>query len=296
MKNSKATNQSWILRSITRTLPLWLLLFCLLLTGKTTVKAATLDNKVYLRGNYATLYRDVDGDGDTEKVQLKAASLNNYFYKNFRIYIDGKLALKKNIKGVSGLSFRYMSCSPKKNYLQIIATMDGGFMYINKLYAFSNGKLVEAADLGSADNMMAEVIGISSKGLSVRFSVQPYDTGRVEWTFEYRIKGRKLKRTSNTAPVKSALGDFYYGDRDTKNFKKNKFTTVRGRTYYKAAGQSQRAFRTKKGDVVKMQNVKIIGKKMYISFKKGKKTGWTEVKGYTPGGEWYRGVGKRLAG
>lgn len=71
---------------------------------------------------------------------------------------------------------------------------------------------------------------------------------------------------------------------------------MRTRTYYKSAGGKQKAFRTKKGDVVKMQKVKIIGKKMYLSFKKGKKTGWTEVHGYTPGGEWFRGVSKRLAG
>lgn len=296
MRKMKENENLNMRRSLLRTLPLYLALFCLFFIGRSTVKAASLDNKIYLRGNYATLYRDVDGNGDIEKVQLKAAQSNAYFYKNLRVYVDGKLALKKNIKGASGISLRYMSCSAKKNYLQLMVTMDGGYMYLNKIYSFSKGKLIEAADLGQADNMMADVTAVSSNNISVKFSVQPYDTGRVEWTFDYRPKGKKLKLISNTTSVKSVLGDYFYGDRDSKNFKKNKFTTMRTRTYYKSAGGKQKAFRTKKGDIVKMQKVKIIGKKMYLSFKKGKKTGWTEVHGYTPGGEWFRGVSKRLAG
>lgn len=283
-------------RSLLRTLPLYLALFCLLFIGRSTVKAASLDNKIYLRGNYATLLRDVDGNGDIEKIQIKASQLNAYFYKNIRVYVDGKLALKKNIKGASGISLRYMSCSAKKNYLQLMVTMDGGYMYLNKIYTFSKGKLIEAADLGHADNMTADVTSISGDKLTVAFSVQPYDTGRIEWSFDYHPTGKKLKLVSNTASAKSVLGGYFYGDRDSKNFKKNKFTTVRARTYYKSAGGKQKAFRTKKGDVLKMQKVKIIGQKMYLSFKKGKKTGWTEVHDYVPGGEWFRGVSKRLAG
>lgn len=296
MWNMKKNTKLQMHRRLIRTMPLYLLFFCLLFIGRSTAKAAFLDDAIYLRGNYATLYRDVDGNGDLEKIQINASSANAYFYKNLSVYVDGKPALKKNIKGASGIRFRYMSCSAKKNYLQLMVTMDGGYMYLNKIYSFSKGKLVEAADLGQADNMMADVTAVSSNKISVKFSVQPYDTGRVEWTFDYRPKGKKLKLVSNTASIKSVLGDYFYADRDSKNFKKNKFTTVRPRTYYKSAGGSQKAFRTKKGDVVKMQKVKIIGKKMYVSFKKGKKTGWTEVHDYTSGGEWFRGVSKRLAG
>lgn len=57
------------------------------------------------------------------------------------------------------------------------------------------------------------------------------------------------------------------------------------------------AFTTKRGDILKLQSVKWIGNKMYMSFKKGNKVGWQIVnKHNSTSRDWFYGVGSRLAG
>lgn len=275
----------------------WMALFCLILAGGRKVSAAALGNKQYLSGNDTTVYYDMNGDGRSDTITIHTIKENSYYYKRFKVYVNGKLALTKNIKGCGGMSIRYLSCSAKKNYLQIEAYADGGYMFLNKIYSYFGGRLVEAADLGRADNMEAEVTKVSKSGVTVKFSVQPVETGRIEWSFVYKPNGKKLKLKNNTVKVTSVLGQYQIKDPYQKYFKKNKFVTANGRTFYTSSGMKKKAFKTKRGDVLTLQKVKIVGKKMYLSFKKNGKTGWRRIKSvYSANNYWFYGVNSRLAG
>lgn len=280
---------------------LGILFFCLmtaglLLRGNLQVKASVLTDVQWMQGSSITLYQDITGDGVKDSIQVKATKSNEYYYKNVSVYINGALALTEKIDGCSGVSARFLSCSAKKNYLQVEATADGGYMYLNRIYAYSGKKLVRAADFGQEDNMSATVTKVTAKSVVVKFSVQPWETGRVEWNFVYQPKSKKLKLKNNTVKVVSVLGQWDMNDGYQKYFKQNKFVTQNGRAFYTSTNMKKKAFTTKQGDVLKLQKVKMIGRKMYLRFKKGKKTGWQKVNGTYSSNYWFYGVVNRLAG
>ena len=281
----------------TRTWFLWAFLLCMVFAGSLKANAATLGSEQYVQGTDLTLYGDLTGDGKSDTIQVHVIRQYAYYYKSFQVYVNGKLAVTKNISGSSSVSARYLSCSKTKNYLQIEVGADGGYMYLNKIYAYSGGKLLEAVDLGRADNMAATVTKVSKSGVTVKFSVQPMETGRIEWNFGYKPSGKKLKLKSNTAKVTSSLGGWAMNDGYDKYFRQNKFLTAKGRTFYTSSTLKKKAFTTKTGDVLTLQKVKIVGKKMYLSFKKNGKIGWQRIKSvYSANGYWFYGVNSRLAG
>lgn len=276
---------------------LWMILMSLLFIRKGDVNAARLEDEKLLTKNSTTIKRDINGDGKTETIKIKTTKLDSYFYNKIKVYVNGKLALSKSIRGCSVVSVRYISCSKKKNYLQIIGGMDGGYMFLNKIYYISGSKLTEAADLGQADNMSAQVTKVTGNSITVRFSVQPCETGRVEWSFVYRPDGKKLALKNNTAKVTSTLGNLQMNDGYQKYFKKNQFVVANGRTFYTSTSLKKKAYTTKQGDVLTLYKVKVANGKMYLSFKKNGKVGWCRIiSQYDPYGYWFYGVNNRLAG
>lgn len=273
-------------------------MLCCLMLCETRAQAASLGKEIQLDKGEKTISCDVTGNGKKDTVKLRAASRDGYFLDKAYVYVNGKKSLTLNVKGCNGVSFRHISCTKKKNYLQIEARADGGYMFLNKIYKYSGGKLIKAADLGRADNMSATVTKVTASSIQVLFSVQPAETGRLEWTFTYKPNGNKLKTKSKTVSVKSTLGQGTDWQKDGyfKYFKKNQFVTLTGRKYYTSSNLKKTAFTAKKGDVVTLKKVKISGKKMYLCFKKGKKSGWIRIKDKYSTSGWYYGVNNRLAG
>lgn len=279
----------------------YLFLFCLLaicplLFGTIDGQAATLTNPQSIQ-HTTTLYQDITGDGQMDSIRIYADKKGIYFYDTLTVYVNGKLALRENLDYCSGVSTRFLSCSKKNNYLQLIASADGGYMYLNKLYSYSDGKLVTALNLGQEDNASATVTKVTRKSVTVKFSTQPWETGRVEWKYVYQPKGKKLKIKNKTAKVTSVIGSFTFSDGYSSYFKQNKFVAKKEIIFYTSTSMKKKAFTVKPGDVIKLQRVKGMGDHMYLSFKKGKKTGWQKVNGkYVYQGDWFYGVSNRLAG
>jgi hypothetical protein len=238
----------------------------------------------------------MDGDGQSEAVTIHLKALDQYYYDSFQVSIDGKQVLSKSIRGCYGLSVRYLSCSSSKNYLQFVSYADGGYMYLNRIYCYSSGKLVKAADFGTIDNASVTVTKVTKSGVTVKFSVQPWQTGRVQWSFVYQPSGSTLKVKNNTVKIKSTLGNWKVNDGYTGYFKKNQFVAAKKTTFYTSTSLKKAAFTTKAGDVLTLQKVKVVGKKMYLSFKKNGKTGWIRIKEKYSSNALFYGVTRRLAG
>ncbi len=285
------------MRKFTKNLFLFgLLAICPLLFGKIDGQAATLTSPQLVQDT-TTLYQDITGDGKKDSIRIDADKKGPYFYDTLTVYVNGKLALSEDLDYCSGVSARFLSCSKRNNYLQLIVSADGGYMYLNKLYSYSGGKLVTALNLGQEDNASATVTKVTRKSVTVKFSIQPWETGRVEWKYVYQPKGKKLKIKNKTAKVTSVIGSFAFSDGYSSYFKQNKFVAKRELTFYTSTSMKKKAFTVKPGDVIKLQRVKGMGSHMYLSFKKGKKTGWQKVNGkFVYQGDWFYGVSNRLAG
>ncbi len=285
-------------RTVVRALFIVTVVLSLLFFRRVDASAAELTNiKLPANGGSKTIKRDINGDGKKESIKIGVTRLNGYYYNSVKVYINGKKVLNKSIKGCSGVSVNYVSCSAKKNYLQVTGWMDGEYLHTNKIYFISMNKLTEAADLGQADNASMVITKVTSKSVTVRFSVQPWETGRIRWNFVYEPSGKKLKLKSSTAKAYSELGGFALNDGYGKYFKKNQFRVAKSRTFYTSSSLKKKAFQAKKGDILTLDKVKISGKNMYLSFKKNGKTGWCRLqKNYSVNGFWFYGVSNRLAG
>ena len=274
-----------------------LVMLCFVFQCKMIGKAAFLGEKVYVKGTGTVMDQDITGDGEKDTIRVDISMLDAYYCETLKVYVNGNLALTENIKGCSGADACFFSCSKSNNYLQIHVYADGGYMYLNKIYAYADGKLVTAADFGREDNMMVFITKVTSSAITVKFSVQPAETGRVEWNYVYQPNGKKLKLKNATAKATSTLGSWTVNDGYQKYFKQNKFVTNKGRTFYTSSSMKKKAFTTQRGDILKLQSVKWVGKKMYMSFKKGNKVGWQIVnKHNSTSRDWFYGVGSRLAG
>lgn len=273
-----------------------LFLVGMLLVGNTKVQAAALGQEVYIKSSSTTLYYDMDGNGTKDMVRILCGK-KGYSYENIRIYINGKIALNKNLSNCSHVYVQYLSCTSKKNYLQVSAFQAGDELYMGKIYSYSGGKLVEAADLKYGWNITTRVTKVTSGAITIQCFVQVMETGRITWDFVYKPNGNKLKLKSNTASAKSMLGSMSYNDGYQKYFQNNRFVTARKRTYYTSYNLKNKAFTTKVGDVLTLSKVKIVNKKVYLNFTAKGKSGWIKATGnYDPAGEWFRGVSRRLAG
>lgn len=278
------------------TLALMAMVLGLAFGGK--AEAASLGTEYYVSGNEHRSWAQVNGGGNMEllHVKLKPYEGSDYFYSGFTVDINGKKVLTKTTGkyGFEGLSYRWITCDKKKQYMQITLTSSGGFLNQSVIYRYANGKLTPAKTLISrVDNAEVSVVKATKSGIIVKYSVQPGETGRIEWKYTFRIAGKKLKLKSSTAKVVSYFkkNSAYVNSPYRRYFAKNQFVTKKGKTYYTKPGGKKKQFRTKSWDLVTLSKVKIIKKKMYLGFKKGGKLGWIRIRGnYPSNGEWFHDI------
>ena len=278
---------------------LMLLLFCMSSLISVRTYAATLDSKeTFIPENGKTIYRDLNGDGKKEKIRfILHMKKDRTEYIGFSVYVNGKRAIKKSVEFMD-LKTRYISCSTKKSYIQIVAGLPGDYMAMNIIYSLSSsGTLVEAADLGRADDMYVTILKVTANSITVKFSVQPYETGRVEWNFVYIPSGQKLKLKSNIVDIRSCIGSKDLSHVGDYFFIHNQFFTSIGRTYYTSTNLRNKSFTTEYSDIVTLKKVKIVNKKMYLKFSFEGKDGWIKMQEPRKSRwDWYLGVYQYLAG
>lgn len=257
--------------------------FCLMFCN-IRAQAASLSKKTTLFDQTEKkLSYDMTGDGKRDNIRICATKWSSGFYKKFMIDVNGKKALTLNFKDgpCSLLYLQYISCSRKNNYLLIEAYPDASFVTLRKIYKYSGGRLKEAVDLlGSNTFSVVDIKKVTSSSIKIRIVCTLSEIGVLEWNFTYKPSGNKLKLKNSTAAVKS-LGDPFDDGSSAKYFKyfkKNQFITRTGRRYYTSSSLKKKAFSTKSGEILTLKKIKVSGKKMYLCFKKGKKTGWIYVK------------------
>lgn len=273
-------------------------------------KAATVTKELdYVTGSH-TINRDINGDNKKDQITVNVAKNSYDMVNSIKVSVNGKSALtiSKNSGSYYGASVYYIKMSKSKEFLQIIGLGDNDWRAVNAIYQYNKktGKLKRVLELASGLSSAGNVVKATSKSIQIGHSYQTPETGWVNWKYTYTFKNGQFKLKSSTAAVKSSLTTYDNGDGYTKYFKKNKFKAMKSLTFYTSTSQKKKAFTAKKGNVLTLKKIKVSGKKVYMQFQLGKKTGWKKVdndyskvysfnmNGMTGG--WFYGVGVRLAG
>lgn len=272
------------------------------LLGGNPVKAAGIENLCDYTSKNTTASADITGDNKKDTIQLKMTRDNESgFIQKLRVFVNGTKALTLRDKdSYYHLSVTYIHMTRKKNLLQITGRGDNDYCTFNSIYRYDskNKKLVRVLDLTS-NYLLADgqVIKATGKKIVIDHGFQPSETGWLRWKYSYVYKNNKFKRSSDTAAVKSSLGDYMSKDGYGKYFANNQFVAARSIRFYSSTKMNKTAFSAKKGDVLTLKKIKISGSKMYLQYQNGTKTGWIEVnkRGYMDKPFFY-GVNERLAG
>lgn len=273
------------------------------LFGGVPVKAASgVENMCENTSKNTKFYADLTGDNKKDTIRLKmTVDKECYFVQKLRIYVNGTKALTLRDKdSYYNVSATYIHMSKTKNFLQVTGRGDNDYCALNRIYRYDTKtkKMICVLDL-SSDYLVSdgELVKATNKKIVLRHSYQPSESGQIRWNYTYVYKNKKFKRVSDTATVKSTLGKFVQKDGYEKYFAKNQFVAADSLRFYTSTKMKKTAFSAKKGDVLTLKKIKIHGKRMYLQFQKGKKTGWMEV---NKSGSWnktyFYGVRNRLAG
>ena len=272
------------------------------LLGGNPVKAASVENLCDYTSKNTTVSADITGDNIKDTIQFKMTPDKECGYiQKLRVFVNGTKTLTvKEKDSYYHISATWIHMSKTKNLLQIIGRGDNDYCTFNSIYRYDSGtkKLVRVLDLTS-NSLLADgqVMKATSKKIVIDHGFQPSETGWLRWKYSYVYKNNKLKRSSDTAAVKSSLGIGTQKDGYGKYFAKNQFIAARTIRFYTGTKMNKTAFSARKGDILTLKKVKISGSRMYLQYQSGRKTGWMEVNknGYMENPFFY-GVNERLAG
>lgn len=264
----------------------------------------------YVTGSHS-FNRDVTGDGKADKVVVNANMNSDHRVKSVQVSVNGTnaLTITRNSECYYGVTVNYIKMSKTKVFLQILGYGDNDCRAVNSIYRYDNktGRFNSVLSLSSGLYSADRVVSATSTSITVQHYYQPVETGGVNWKYTYVFKNGKYKLKSSVATVKSSLNLYDNGDGYFKYFKNSKFKAAKSLTFYTGTSQKKKAFTVKKGAVLQLKKIKVSGKKIYMQFQYGSKTGWKKVEnsytkvykynrvtGKTIG--WFYGVYERLAG
>lgn len=290
---------------------MFMVLIFTVLFSSTSVEAATA-KRYTLSKTTSKLYFDLNGDNRKETLTFQLKK-NSFYVLKTTVKINNKTALVMDYQRDSSMNtphtvyVHYIPISSKVKLIGISGSCDGDYQGFNRIYRYDSKKktLVKVLDLKTKFNTFATVTKTTSKGFYVRYEYQPYEIGRITWTFFYNYSNNKAKLSNKYATPKSMLGssrnpyissslNTYY-----KNlYKQSKFKTDYPRKYTTTSTGTATAFTTKKGDIVTLKRICFTTNKIYLQFQKGSKRGWITLGQSVPVSRrsWYEDVTNRLAG
>ena len=239
-----------------------------------TYAATTTKNKISLFDSNKTMsktvYADLTGDEQAEKVNFQITYGENDIIDTFHIRINGENALTLKSLGyvvkVSCLKF-----SAKEIFMYIVDASDNGDPTVDAIYHYNENtkKLEQVLVLDTVNYKKGtchvySTVKVSNGTLKVTYMGQMLATGYIKWVYEYNYKNGKFVLKNNTAKI-------------FRKWHKGNFVANKNITFYKKAGTTKKAFTIKQGTSVKLQKIKTVKNTYYLQFKYGKKTGWIKA-------------------
>lgn len=277
----------------------FVLSLCAILGGGQVQAASKPKTLCKNASNNVSFSADLTGNGKKDSIKLKLTK-DKYHppIKKVRVYVNGKKALTINDKaGSYSVDVHYIHMSKTKNFLQIQTTWNNGIHNVNNIYRYDSKKkkLVKVLDLSNEFARPGAAVKVKGSQVQIGYSYQPPETGWIHWNYTYIYKNGKFRLKSNTATVKSSLGNpSSRPDNYGKYFKKSQFVAAKPLSFYSSTDLKTVSLTAKRNDVLSLKKIKIVGRNMYLQFKKGNAAGWHKVHNGTS--QWFYGVSSRLAG
>lgn len=241
---------------------------------------------------------DLDGDGVLDTVSAYNTTYDGTYTKYIYVSVNGKTALKLDLtkECAYGFHMNIVESDAQNKCIQIYASSDNDMITFNCLYKYDvvSGQFLELLNLfQGVHRNSVNVKRATETGFVVNNRYQPMETGWIYWDYTYVWENGNIALKSTTGPVTYCI--------------KKKFTTDRTIKFYKKPGGKKVSFTLKKGKKVKMKQVKMTKKKMYVQFQYGKKKGWIFVgrkysqvykhdKNYKLKQEYFKNVNQYLVG
>lgn len=242
---------------------------------------------------------DIDGNGSMEKLDVYYTEKDDYADYIY-LMVNGKVALALDVSKKCGYAptVNVVNSDDGNACIQIMCSSDNDYIVFNQLFRYDSisntCSLLLELDSGitKACQQVSEATG---NGFIVKNFYQPCEIGWTSWNYTYVWQdGIPVLQSAKNAVASSV-------------FKKNKFTTDRKLTFYKAPGGKKKAFTLKKGKKVTLKYISLTPKYMYAGFKYKKKTGWIRIdRDYSKVYKWdkktnkphgyFKNVAERLAG
>lgn len=243
--------------------------------------AADTANIMLEPGKVLTQY-DVNGDGKSDKV--KYTKLDNQDDENsatMRVFVNNKKVFEQTREDSPSWCLRLIKLENGKVIFDISSTIGSDDACIHQLYVCKDNKLKSIYNFQKyfenyADYYSADVVEVSGNTLKLTVYAQFYTTGSVRYDMKLcyiSYKDGAFERASNGYTVN-------YKEMN----KENKWTATRNIKVYKRADSKNVVFTLKKKDVVKINKITFINKKVYIQVKN--RSGKT---GYIPAAKQYNG-------
>lgn len=250
--------------------------------GVAPVHAASVTKVLSNASTSKTFYKDITGDGTADRITVNLSSKNYSLSTQFTVNGKSALTISDDIY-YECVSVYYIQMSQSREFIQIIGGNENYNPVLNVIYKYNNetGKFIKV--LGLSDDKHAyigarEPVKVTSSSIQISCWYQFPETGTIGWKYTYQFKNGKFKIKNKTAVVTWSLSN------------NNKFTTAKSLKFYTTTSQKKVSFTAKKGQVVRLLKIKMVGNKLYMQFQLGKKKGWKRVGDRSNYNKWFKGI------
>ena len=228
---------------------------------------------------------DITGDGNADSVIIRTTPDQEGWYINrFTIYLNGKRTTEISLRDHDcyDLTVKYAKMRTQHTFIQIIGRGENDYVTYNEIFTYNKkpNQFRVVKSFNNRSSYAEEIVTSNKRGITVKYRVQPMETGWINWTLPFKYSKQKFIRTaSSTKTVRSELGQ-NRKDKYSRYFAKNKFITA------------------KKGKAVTLKKLIYSKKKIYLQFKYGKKYGYLLVNraNYNFEKPLFQNVNSRLSG
>lgn len=235
-------------RNVYRILSCFLFAFTLCIMTPSFVKASVKNiPQTKTSGTYAVNV-DITGDGHADSVIIRTTPDQEGWYINrFTIYLNGKGITEISLRSHDCyyLAVKYAKMSKQHAFIQIIGRGENDYVTYNEIFTYNkkSNQFRVVKSFNDRSSYAEEIVTANKKGITVKYRLQPMETGWINWTLPYKYSKQKFIRTaSSTKTVRSELGQ-NRKDKYSRYFAKNKFITAKKVTFYKKTGRKKVAFR-----------------------------------------------------
>ncbi len=244
--------------------------------------AASQKTLINLKKNKVYTQYDFTGDGKKDKFQY---SLTNEGKTNCKLTVTMNNRIVYTTSNANSYTLKLCTLSNRKVFLNITHEWnDSDWQKLNRLYQYKGGKFTLNTTLLTYSDKRyqirrSDITAVKGNQITVTYSGVTNIVGNFYWNgiYQYNSSAGKLTRKSNIMAANYKMTTH-----------PNSWIVSKPFNVYKKANSSERAFRTKAGEKVRINRVYSTNTKLYLEITRSNGArGWVNSPKHFPGTNWY---------